>query len=96
MHRSLVVDSPEIQLAFREACEAIGYAYAPSMLRFAPSIPTPVVVGTIKPVILLPQPIGEEVSSQQLTEILMHEVAHIVRRDPHCLFSAELGLHSVG
>lgn len=82
VRRSVPVRSTVVQQAFREACQSLEYAYHPDAIRSGQSIYTPSVVGVVKPTILLPVEIDSQVSAQQLTEILLHEVAHIVRRDP--------------
>ncbi|MDP1562169.1 MAG: M56 family metallopeptidase [Pirellulaceae bacterium] len=45
------------------------------------SIPSPVVWGVLRPVVVLPEALLRELSEQDLTSVLIHEGAHIVRRD---------------
>ena len=44
-------------------------------------IPSPVVLGVLRPVVVLPEPLVDELSEQDLTSVLIHECAHIVRGD---------------
>lgn len=45
------------------------------------SLPSPVVWGVLHPVVVLPETLFRELSEQDLTSVLIHEGAHIVRRD---------------
>lgn len=44
-------------------------------------IPSPVVLGVLRPVVVLPEPLVDDLSEQDLTSVLIHECAHIVRGD---------------
>jgi beta-lactamase regulating signal transducer with metallopeptidase domain len=46
------------------------------------SLPSPVVWGGLHPVVVLPETLFRELSEQELASVLIHEGAHIVRRDP--------------
>ena len=50
-------------------------------IRFSDSVPTPVLVGFLRPVILIPSGIEETCSGSDLFAILSHELAHVRRRD---------------
>jgi len=43
---------------------------------------TPVAVGFFRPVVILPAPLVEQLDRGQLMQVLVHESAHAVRRDP--------------
>lgn len=47
----------------------------------SPTVPSPVVWGVLRPQIVLPEAIANEVSEQELTNVLIHECAHIARKD---------------
>ena len=44
-------------------------------------VASPVVIGVIRPIVLVPPAILPFLSSEQLKAVLMHEIAHIARRD---------------
>jgi beta-lactamase regulating signal transducer with metallopeptidase domain len=44
-------------------------------------IPSPVVLGVLRPVVVLPELLLNELSEQDLTSVLIHECAHIIRGD---------------
>jgi len=50
-------------------------------LRASALVPSPLVIGYLKPVILLPLSVASGLSPAELEMILAHELAHIVRRD---------------
>ena len=93
---SIGMESPLVQCAFRDACYACDVtdkfdsAGMSQTLRSSELIRTPMVVGIFKPTILVPHNLSQQVSRQQMTEILLHELAHIVRRDPLILFLQNL------
>ena len=45
-------------------------------------MPTPVVVGIARPTVVLPASLIAELSENDLASVLIHECAHVVRRDP--------------
>ncbi|MCK8500044.1 M56 family metallopeptidase [Myxococcus fulvus] len=47
----------------------------------SPLAPSPLVVGVVRPVLVLPQGVGERLSSAQLESVLAHELAHVRRHD---------------
>lgn len=53
----------------------------PVELRASALAPSPLVIGYLKPVILLPLSVGSGLCPAELEMILAHELAHIVRRD---------------
>ena len=96
VRNSIGIESPLVQCAFRDACYACDVtdkfdtAGMSRTLRSSELIRTPMVAGIFKPVILVPSNLSDQVSRQQMTEILLHELAHIVRRDPLVLFLQNL------
>jgi uncharacterized protein (TIGR03435 family) len=54
---------------------------APLRIMTAPTIMEPGVFGIFRPVLLLPQGIGDRLNAAQLRAILAHEMCHIRRRD---------------
>lgn len=53
----------------------------PVRLAFSSSITMPAVVGYRRPVVLLPDMLAAKLSSEELDGILLHELAHVRRRD---------------
>jgi beta-lactamase regulating signal transducer with metallopeptidase domain len=47
----------------------------------SPAIDSPVALGCLRPMIVLPQSLCHDLSAEELTGILIHEVAHIYHRD---------------
>ena len=50
-------------------------------LRISPNATSPSVCGLMRPVILIPEHLGEHLDAGQIDAILMHELAHIKRAD---------------
>ncbi len=46
------------------------------------TVPSPVVIGVLSPIVVLPEAIINDLSEEELTSVLIHECAHVVRRDP--------------
>jgi beta-lactamase regulating signal transducer with metallopeptidase domain/protein involved in polysaccharide export with SLBB domain len=53
----------------------------PLQVRISPDGPSPSLVGILRPVLLLPAGIREKLSPNQLRALLVHELAHLRRRD---------------
>jgi hypothetical protein len=68
-----------LRALLREAVDA-GIA-APVAVKFSSSRLEPGLVGILKPVILLPQGIAGQLTAEELTAILAHELCHWRRRD---------------
>lgn len=64
-----------------EVCGALGLKELPP-IRISELAPLPFVVGLWKPIVVLPRQIAEQASYDRLRQILIHEFAHILRRDP--------------
>lgn len=52
----------------------------------------PMVAGLLKPCVILPEPLARSMSSQELEETLIHECAHIKRRDQWVLMLQHLAV----
>jgi len=53
-----------------------------STIYVSPQVATPVVLGIRRPIVVIPEDMPGELNSGDLTNVLIHECAHIVRRDP--------------
>ncbi|MGH8146105.1 MAG: M56 family metallopeptidase [Rhodanobacteraceae bacterium] len=62
------------------------------MLRTSERISGPLVVGLLRPCVLLPRRLTDELAPTELTFALLHELAHIRRRDPWVSLFQALGL----
>jgi len=51
-------------------------------VRLSQSLSVPIAVGIVRPVVLLPQELTTELSASQLQAVLLHEAAHLRRKDP--------------
>lgn len=74
-------DDSRVRLAYRRACDALNVPDILADLRISRRIAGPLAAGWRCPQIVLPETLTERISSEQLHEILVHEVAHVVRRD---------------
>lgn len=64
-----------------EVCRAAGLAHLPPLFA-SRSIPVPVVVGHVRPVVALPVPLTRSGDREAIRDVLIHECAHVARRDP--------------
>lgn len=71
---------PDITEIFLRAVRKLGLSTAPQLFESA-LIQVPMVVGYLKPVVLLPAAALNGLSTSQLEAILLHELAHIRRHD---------------
>ncbi len=60
---------------------ALGLAELPP-IAVSDLAPVPLVLGCWRPVVVLPRQLNETCSARRLRDVLIHECAHIVRRDP--------------
>ena len=51
------------------------------IIKMSPMVDFPMVMGSLKPVILIPLSLATKLSTQQLELVLAHELAHIQRQD---------------
>lgn len=75
---------PHRNALFEESFEHVGHAFKlPRMpeLVLSRRISTPIAAGLFKPRVVLPEQMVDRVAPEHLRDVLVHEVAHIVRRD---------------
>lgn len=65
---------------FRQLCQRAGIR-RDVLLRLSARVQVPVMLGYLKPVVLLPVSLATRLDMQQMEAILMHELAHIKRND---------------
>ncbi len=67
--------------AARDAADRLGLKRLPPV-RLQPNVPGPAVVGFLRPVVVLPAGLPSSASREQVGHVLLHELAHVKRRDP--------------
>jgi beta-lactamase regulating signal transducer with metallopeptidase domain len=67
--------------AAAEVRSALGFSGLPA-IAISDLAPMPLVLGCRRPVVVLPRQLFEACSATRLRDILIHECAHILRRDP--------------
>lgn len=72
----------------------------PAQLLISNEIASPMAVGFLRPAVILPESLAEEITRQELDHVLLHETAHLARRDDWTnliarLMGAALALHPV-
>ncbi len=77
---STPVDDDTLLAMVKRQSQRIGLKVAPA-IAFCEQISIPVVVGVVKPMILLPAALASGLSPDQLQALLTHELAHIRRYD---------------
>jgi beta-lactamase regulating signal transducer with metallopeptidase domain len=61
--------------------DALGSAELPPLLT-APALAGPVATGALRPCVVLPEGLADALSTAALRDVLIHEFAHLLRRDP--------------
>ncbi|MGQ0636872.1 MAG: M56 family metallopeptidase [Planctomycetaceae bacterium] len=79
-HSAEVVTDPHLLALIHRQARRMGLKAAP-LVAWCRRVSTPVVVGVITPVILLPASLVGGISPEQLAPLLAHELAHIRRFD---------------
>jgi beta-lactamase regulating signal transducer with metallopeptidase domain len=79
----------EVQIVAEQAASRVGLRGIPEVGSSA-LVPVPLVVGLIRPRVILPESMLEESQPAELEAILLHEFAHIVRRDPYVALAQRL------
>ncbi len=74
---------------FDEINRRLGVEVPPQLLSSSQAI-TPISVGFGRPAVVLPQRLVEAISSDELCDVLVHELAHIQRRDHRVVLLSEL------
>lgn len=72
--------SPEIQGMAQRVASRLGMLRTPPVMASA-LLSTPAVIGWIKPVILFPAALVNQLSTKEMEAILAHELAHVIRQD---------------
>lgn len=80
LHRCRPVHSSAVKQALSAAAQHVGIS-AEIPLLSASGLPAPAVVGVITPTVLIPEDADTQFTPSQLHSILVHELAHIARRD---------------
>jgi beta-lactamase regulating signal transducer with metallopeptidase domain/protocatechuate 3,4-dioxygenase beta subunit len=58
----------------------------------SPDVHSPLVAGWLRPRVILPEDLPERLAPEQLREVLLHECAHVTRRDPWVLMLQRLAV----
>ncbi|HBE68374.1 MAG TPA: hypothetical protein DDW52_09525 [Planctomycetaceae bacterium] len=69
-----------LRSAVADAARRLELATAPTVV-VSSQVQAPVVIGPIRPVIVLPSHCHEEIHGDSISDVLVHEMAHIIRRD---------------
>jgi len=77
---SRIVEDPNLLATVARQAKALGLRIAPAVA-YCARVATPVVVGILRPVILLPLNVASGLSPEQLQSLLTHELAHVRRYD---------------
>ncbi len=77
---SVLLDDPNLMELVQRRCKAIGLRVAPR-IGLCREIMSPVVVGILWPMILMPASLLTSMTPEQIEAILAHELAHLRRRD---------------
>ena len=80
-NRAQAIDDPTILSAITRQAQTLGLRAAP-IVASCHHVAVPVVVGVLKPIVLLPLTLITGLSTPQLEAVLAHELAHIRRYDP--------------
>jgi len=72
--------SPDWQLHFSRLCAALGVGRQPRLL-VSSHVSGPASLGFFRPVIVIPHSLLETLSHSELEQIVLHELAHLDRRD---------------
>jgi len=75
------VDNPGVLTALARRARALGLRFTPAVATCA-RVAVPVVVGILRPMVLLPTSLTTGLTPRQVEAILTHELAHIRRYDP--------------
>ena len=80
-HQATVIHEPAILKIVDEISRKLLLQTAP-LVMWCTKTAVPTVVGTLRPVVLLPASWAKDVVGQQLQHVLMHEFIHLRRHDP--------------
>ena len=71
--------TPEIEAAAQRCRDLLGVAKAP--VKLSAQARMPYTIGTLRPLIVLPQAFSSKVDESRLLSVIGHETAHVLRRD---------------
>lgn len=74
------VNDPDLLQRLRTQAERLGLRKLP-LLRWCQQVPVPIVIGTFRPIVLLPTYAATGLTLDQLQAVIAHELAHIRRYD---------------
>lgn len=77
--------SPELESAIRSAAHKLSLERLPRV-RVQRGARGPAVLGFLRPLVVLPAQLVEDSSRQRIEHVLLHEFAHLKRRDPAASF----------
>ena len=72
--------SPAAVDLLREAARSVGLTQPPRLFESA-AVPVPVVIGPVRPVVVLPAGMATTLDREKLTAVLLHEAAHVAHGD---------------
>ena len=86
--------SPELKAMLADSAKAMGLRRTPAMLATR-AVRAPAIMGWLRPLVLVPPSLSTTLAADELRMVLMHECAHVRRRDliSHWLSMALLSLH---
>ncbi|HEV8368893.1 MAG TPA: M56 family metallopeptidase [Pyrinomonadaceae bacterium] len=88
---SVELDHDErISALIQQCANAISRASDVVPIRFSETVPVPLTIGVLKPIIILPQQLLAEANDEVLTSAIGHELIHVRRRDYALNFIYEL------
>lgn len=71
---------PALEEIIEDLRQSEGISKAP--IKVSKRVHSPVVVGALKPTVILPDKLLQRLDSQQIRSVLAHELAHVRQRDP--------------
>jgi beta-lactamase regulating signal transducer with metallopeptidase domain len=80
LRQSRMLDGPRWEAELTEVARILSIARLPE-IRLSPDVRSPLVAGLLSPRVVLPEALLEHSEPRQLRAILIHECAHVVRRD---------------
>ena len=76
------VENAELRQAFKQACAAVGHTHAVEpKFAFSDAVSGPIAAGVFGGTVVLPRHLVNQVDAANLANVLIHEVAHVARRD---------------
>jgi len=75
------LESDELREIADSAAKKLGMTHTPTIL-LSDRLHSPAVVGFMRPAVALPQGVCDNLGRTELESIFLHELAHILRRDP--------------